>query len=153
MSHHDFFYFVLYFRHIWYESRRPTTLHIWVGSLLGIVNSESKKIVQKKCLYIWLIAGLLSLKAKIQSFITLTPQIWGIYPQNHAGFNEHQGLRQKICRNARDTASLCGQILSCCFDLIVYILKCKQKDQNNNKNWEFAHIAWLCPWRLYKFFV
>ena len=55
MSHHDFFYFVLYFRHIWYESRRPTTLHIWVGSLLGIVNSENKKIVQKNvCTYGWL---------------------------------------------------------------------------------------------------
>ena len=66
-------------------------------------------------------------------FIALS-QGWTSPVQKRAGFNEHQGLRPKICRNARDTASLCGQILSCCFDLNVYILNCKQKDQNNNRD-------------------
>ena len=47
--------------------------------------------------------------------------------QKCAGFDEHQGLRQKICMNAKDTASLCWQILSlCCFDIFVYNSKCKQ---------------------------
>ena len=48
--------------------------------------------------------------------------------QKRAGLNKHQGLRQKNRMNAKDTARLCGQILNfyCCFDLFVYISKCKQ---------------------------
>ena len=47
-----------------------------------------------------------------------TQIIWKIV---RTGFNEHHEIRQNISKNAKD-----GQILSCCCDLIVYILKCKQ---------------------------
>ena len=52
---------------------------------------------------------------------------WTSPSQKRAGFDEHQGLRQKNCTNAKDTARLHGQNLSscCCFDLFVYNSKCK----------------------------
>ena len=54
-------------------------------------------------------------------------QGWPSPFQKRAGFNEHQGLRQKIRTNAKDTARQCGQILS-----VLIFLLCKQSNQNNN---------------------
>ena len=42
--------------------------------------------------------------------------------------------RGRLFYNENPVVSLFVQILSVCFDIIVNILKCKQKDQNNNKN-------------------
>ena len=39
-------------------------------------------------------------------------------------------IRQNICTNGKDTARLCGQILSCCFDPNVYKTK-KSKSQRS----------------------
>ena len=67
---------------------------------------------------------------------------WRSQVQFRSIFDERHELGQEIHTNARNTAGLCGLILSCCFDLIVYITKI-------SKHWEFAPIAWLCPWRSY----
>ena len=67
---------------------------------------------------------------------------WRCQSQFRSIFDERHEIGRGICTNARNTAGLCGQILSCCFDLIVYITKI-------SKHWEFAPIAWLCPWRSY----
>ena len=71
---------------------------------------------------------------------------WRRQVQFRSIFDERHELGQEIRTNARNTAGLCGLSLSCCFDLIVYITKI-------SKHWEFAHIAWLCPWRSYIYFV
>ena len=71
---------------------------------------------------------------------------WHCQFQFRSIFDERHEIGQGICMNARNTTGLCGQILSCCFDLIVSITKI-------SKDWEFAHIAWLCPWRSYIYFV
>ena len=67
---------------------------------------------------------------------------WRRQVQFRSIFDERHELGQEICTNARNTAGLYGLSLSCCFDLIVFITKI-------SKHWEFAPIAWLCPWRSY----
>ena len=88
----------------------------------------------------------MQIKFEFEKILWSTQHWWRSQVQFRSIFDERHELGQEIHTNARNTAGLCGLILSCCFDLIVYITKI-------SKHWEFAPIAWLCPWRLYIYFV
>ena len=91
--------FILFWTHLNWNN-------LWMGSNMD--TTSSSKEFEVCCIWVWL----------------NTNHSWPSPFQKRAGFNEHQGLRQKIHTNAKDTARLCGQILNfcCCFDLFVYIM-------------------------------